>query len=180
MWCSGFAGICSSQLPCAVALQCLKGPQPEAPQGEKRSLTGRDRGRLPLGSPAPAPPRRWLLPKGQSRPSPAQQPPSPVPFTAGIALRSFGLGFLAISNSSHLCIQDSKDCNKRNQLIKRRGGCTIAEPSRQLQLGPRKVVSTTSFLGVGVTQAGLKQDFVLPGEDTPVPPQSGVLLEGEE
>lgn len=41
-------------------------------------------------------------------------------------------------------------------------------------------MSPTTSLGVEVTQAWLQQDFVFPGGDTPVPPQSRGLLEGEE
>lgn len=104
----------------AVALQCPKGHQPEAPHGMKRSVMDQGMEGWPSGCPVLAPPGGGCS-KGQSPPSPAQQPPSLIPFSAGISLCSV-LGFLAISNSSHLCIQDSKDCNEGNQHVNRDRG----------------------------------------------------------
>lgn len=86
----------------------------------KRSMTDwpRDEGLVAFGKPHGGTYRGWFFPKDPSQTFPAQEPPSLVPFFAGISLcSSSGLEFLAISKSSHLCIQDSKDCNKGEQHV---------------------------------------------------------------
>lgn len=132
----------------------------------KRSMTGQGTESLvAFGMPRAGTSWEVVAPEGHVPTLSSLAAPSLIPFSAGIALCSSTLGFLAISNSSHLCIQDSKDCNKGKQHVNPHGGCTTGELCCQLQRGPRKVVSTSIFLGMGVTQAL---------------PKAGVLPEGEE
>lgn len=106
-----------------------------------------------------------------SLPVPSSAVPSPVPFSAGIVLRSSDWGLLAIRNSSHLCIQDSKDCNERVQHINGHGGSS-PQGNRVLSSGlDREGGEHHPLLWVGAAQAWLKPGFVYP-DKCPFPKHS--------
>lgn len=103
--------------------------------------------------------------------APSSAVPSPVPFSAGIVLRFSDMGLLAIPNSSHLCIQDSKDCNQRVQNINGHARSSPQGSHVKALAWTGKVVNTIPFLWVGAAQAWLKSDFVCP-DKCPFPKQS--------